>query len=515
MLNLKDGTLWQWDTGRKLVVTLEKGHTIDKVQFYNGMEESARTGKLETTADGTILAYIPNVLLQYPNNLSVYLMTIDEDGTKTTETLVIAVNQRAKPEDYVFTNDEILTYREYDDRLKFIENDYVTEEELLDAKKEANNYTDKVIDENYSEALQNAIEANEFASEALEKASTAEMIAKGRNRSHIFDTFVDMALWLSTESNKEKCLVGDNLYIKEVNEPDWWISKILEEPAVGTGYYFEISQLETQKVDLTEIEEEIDSLENEIDSLEATQFQNLTKVDNPNAYNTGNYTGWIQIDGVQYGWMQFDSTTFQSQIAIANGTGVIIQRTKINNNTWEGVNWRQSISEDTTMSGGGVILKDGNIWLGPSTGWDKLLTDILANMVTADGSMGWIDNTNDANKFYTGVGLFSPTSLNLPQINEWYMILSGGVNGTTCQLAVGLFSGTLYCRSCAAGQWSFWSQPDVWKYELPVGSFVLHQNQESVGFPMNYGVWECKGHFDIQLSSGGGLYSPYLWYRKS
>lgn len=121
MLNLKDGTLWQWDTGRKIIVTLKKGSTIDKVQFYNGIGDNAYPATSIETVNGEILAGIPNSLLCYANNLTVYLMTTDEDGVKTQEQITLVVNKRAKPEDYIFTDDEFHTYQEYDERLVALE----------------------------------------------------------------------------------------------------------------------------------------------------------------------------------------------------------------------------------------------------------------------------------------------------------------------------------------------------------------------------------------------------------
>lgn len=98
MLNLKDGTLWQWDIGRKMIITLEEGSTIDKVQFYNGIGDNAYPATSIEVVNGEILAGIPNSLLCYANNLTVYLMTTDEDGVKTQEQITLAVNKRAKPE---------------------------------------------------------------------------------------------------------------------------------------------------------------------------------------------------------------------------------------------------------------------------------------------------------------------------------------------------------------------------------------------------------------------------------
>lgn len=150
MLNLKGGTLWQWDTGRKLVITPDAGITIDKVQFYNGIGDSARDGVITVEEDGTILAEIPNVLLQYSNNLTVYLMTTDEDGVRTTTAVTFVVNRRAKPKDYIFTDDEIYAYQKYEERLKYLEDNNITEVELNKSIKETKEYSDETLAEESS-----------------------------------------------------------------------------------------------------------------------------------------------------------------------------------------------------------------------------------------------------------------------------------------------------------------------------------------------------------------------------
>ena len=85
-------------------------------------------------------------------------------------------------------------------------------------------------------------------------------IAKGRNRAHVFSTTAAMQEFLSTESNKGLYNVGDNLYIVDVDVPDWWVSEVLDTIDPETGYYYKIAKLETQKVDLTEIEAELSKL---------------------------------------------------------------------------------------------------------------------------------------------------------------------------------------------------------------------------------------------------------------
>lgn len=90
--------------------------------------------------------------------------------------------------------------------------------------------------------------------------NTATNIAKGRNQAHVFETTAAMEAWLSSEECVGQCQVGDNLYIKEAEVPDWWIAEVLEGTDAETGFYYKISKLEVQKVDLSEIETEITNL---------------------------------------------------------------------------------------------------------------------------------------------------------------------------------------------------------------------------------------------------------------
>ena len=67
-----------------------------------------------------------------------------------------------------------------------------------------------------------------------------EAIAKGRASGHVFDTVEDMNIWLSNTNNVVQLKLGDNLYIRAVDVPDYWWD--------GS----QAQELETQKVDLSE-----------------------------------------------------------------------------------------------------------------------------------------------------------------------------------------------------------------------------------------------------------------------
>lgn len=82
------------------------------------------------------------------------------------------------------------------------------------------------------------------------KMQEIDVICDGVQVAKVFDTFVALETWLKDSANKGTLRVGNNLYIKELGVPDYWISEVLE-TANNDGYYYNISPLETQKVDLS------------------------------------------------------------------------------------------------------------------------------------------------------------------------------------------------------------------------------------------------------------------------
>lgn len=121
--------------------------------------------------------------------------------------------------------------------------------------------------EEVSEALSKSTNADTVAAEANTKATEAVVIAKGKNRAKVFSTVVSMQTALSDESNKGLYQVGDNLYITSVDVPDYWVQQVLDEADPNTGYYYKISELETQKVDLSDIESDISELQSAVSTL--------------------------------------------------------------------------------------------------------------------------------------------------------------------------------------------------------------------------------------------------------
>lgn len=83
-------------------------------------------------------------------------------------------------------------------------------------------------------------EVIESVGTAIDIAERAESIARGKATGYVFDTFEDMQMWLANEANTKMLNLGDNLYIRALDVPDyWWDGNATQ-------------QLETEKVDLTE-----------------------------------------------------------------------------------------------------------------------------------------------------------------------------------------------------------------------------------------------------------------------
>lgn len=99
---------------------------------------------------------------------------------------------------------------------------------------------DKSVCEILSIVSEIANDASSTSNEANNKSDEAMTIAKGRATGYVFDTVEEMNGALSLNSFTSNLVLGDNLYIRATNVPDYWWDGSAAQP------------LETQKVDLTE-----------------------------------------------------------------------------------------------------------------------------------------------------------------------------------------------------------------------------------------------------------------------
>lgn len=112
--------IYQYDTGREVIITPEEGYTVDSIEYFNNTTELAPIGIIREV-DGVLLSDIPNSFLQSENTIKVYLVMHDEEERQTIEYKDITVIPRVKPADYVLEPDAVLTWHSLDERLKILE----------------------------------------------------------------------------------------------------------------------------------------------------------------------------------------------------------------------------------------------------------------------------------------------------------------------------------------------------------------------------------------------------------
>ena len=114
MLELNDGRseLWQWDTGRTLIVDADcsQVHFSNKV-FGRSIDVDVSYG----------VAIIPDILLQTDKDLVVWAFvgTAENGYTKISKTF--KVNRRNKPADYVFTPPDQTTLEQIQEKIDYLE----------------------------------------------------------------------------------------------------------------------------------------------------------------------------------------------------------------------------------------------------------------------------------------------------------------------------------------------------------------------------------------------------------
>ena len=89
------------------------------------------------------------------------------------------------------------------------------------------------------------------------QVSSLESRLNGASGAVVFDTQADRNTFLSDSSNTSSLTVGQNLYIRALDVPDYWWD--------GT----QACELETQKVDITEIEEDFDTINSGLSSVQS------------------------------------------------------------------------------------------------------------------------------------------------------------------------------------------------------------------------------------------------------
>lgn len=119
---------YQWDTGQQLIV--EEAENCQEVHFCRRCDVASLTCRIREEA-GIRVADVPNILLQTDAIITAYLYCYAEDGSETRFAKSFQVLHRPKPENYVYTETEVLDYHSLDARIRKLEEDDTMDPEAI------------------------------------------------------------------------------------------------------------------------------------------------------------------------------------------------------------------------------------------------------------------------------------------------------------------------------------------------------------------------------------------------
>ena len=127
MFKIYDGreTFYQWDINQKLIVADD---SITEVHFSNRTDNLSLVRDIYNEGDLRVV-FVPNVLLQ--TNWPIKVYAYRKDHTEVSETFKVIA--KAKPQDYVYTPDEVKTWEELNDRITALEQSGVSPEVIAKA----------------------------------------------------------------------------------------------------------------------------------------------------------------------------------------------------------------------------------------------------------------------------------------------------------------------------------------------------------------------------------------------
>ena len=131
-MRIYDGrkSFFQWDVNQR--ITSPNLSVGDEVHFHTPTFPSALVVKAYALGD-LVVADVPNIMLQDVQIINAYKYVTEADGRSTRKKCTFSVQARAKPEDYVYTETELLNYKFLEERLCQLEEYGVSETKLDNA----------------------------------------------------------------------------------------------------------------------------------------------------------------------------------------------------------------------------------------------------------------------------------------------------------------------------------------------------------------------------------------------
>lgn len=121
ILRVVGDSLCQWDTGRKVLISVPANTDIKRVDFKSCAVDEMM-GMRVFVEEGRLVAEIPNIMLQYPEEITAYVVmrhSVDEERTILINTF--EVEPKDKPPGYVCDQQEILRFESLEERIAKLE----------------------------------------------------------------------------------------------------------------------------------------------------------------------------------------------------------------------------------------------------------------------------------------------------------------------------------------------------------------------------------------------------------
>jgi hypothetical protein len=119
-MKIYDGrtSFYQWDINQKITAPWLK--VGDEFHITN-LRQSTTPVLKAYELNGVVVVDIPNILLQQSYPIFVYRYIETDDMAFTSNKFVFDVKQRQKPDDYVYTETEMLNYKALENRISYLE----------------------------------------------------------------------------------------------------------------------------------------------------------------------------------------------------------------------------------------------------------------------------------------------------------------------------------------------------------------------------------------------------------
>lgn len=113
-------SLCQWESGRQLQLNPSGNMEVTRLDMAHKDSTNALV-VIPKEKDGIIVADIPNILLQGDQDIAVFAVNVSGDKTEVINECVLSVKRRPKPDDYIYTETEVLNYTTLEKRISDME----------------------------------------------------------------------------------------------------------------------------------------------------------------------------------------------------------------------------------------------------------------------------------------------------------------------------------------------------------------------------------------------------------